>query len=39
MLYVVKVLLCEQQQKLYKQKEKKTFANMFDKFAAIDNKK
>jgi len=34
-----KVLLCEQQQKLYKQKEKKTFANMFDKFAAIDNKK
>jgi len=34
-----KVLLCEQKIKTHRQKEKKTFANMFDKFAAIDQKR
>jgi len=34
-----KIVYCEQKIKLYKAKEKKTFANMFDKFADIDNKK
>merc|ERR1719391_787027 len=34
-----KVTMCEQKIKLHKQKEKKTFANMFDKFAAIDKKR
>ena len=33
------VLLCEQKIKTHRQKEKKTFANMFDKFAAIDQKR
>ena len=31
--------MCEQQVKVYKEKEKKTFANMFDKFAAKDQKR
>jgi len=34
-----KIALCEQEMKKYKMKEKKTFANMFDKFAAIDTAK
>jgi len=34
-----KVAMCVQQIKANKQKEKKTFANMFDKFAKIDAKK
>lgn len=34
-----KILICQQRMKLQKSKEKKTFANMFDKFAAIDQKK
>lgn len=34
-----KVALCEQKIKIHKQREKKTFANMFDKFAAIDQKR
>jgi len=34
-----KVIMCEQQVKVYKEKEKKTFANMFDKFAAKDQKR
>eukprot|EP00088_Acartia_fossae_P070842 TRINITY_DN957_c0_g1_i6.p1 TRINITY_DN957_c0_g1~~TRINITY_DN957_c0_g1_i6.p1 ORF type:complete len:475 (-),score=135.23 TRINITY_DN957_c0_g1_i6:1178-2602(-) len=34
-----KIALCEQEIKKYKKKEKKTFANMFDRFAAMDSKK
>jgi len=34
-----KVAMCAQRIKQQKEKEKKTFANMFDKFAAIDKKK
>jgi len=34
-----KVTLCEQKIKQYKQKEKHLFANMFDKFAALDQRK
>jgi FK506-binding protein 4/5 len=34
-----KIAQCEQEIKKYKQKEKKTFANMFDKFAAMDSRK
>lgn len=34
-----KVTLCTHQLKIVKEKEKKTFANMFDKFARIDAKK
>ena len=31
--------ICQQRIKAQKEKEKKTFANMFDKFAEIDKKK
>jgi len=34
-----KIAQCELEIKKYKLKEKKTFANMFDKFAAMDSKK
>lgn len=34
-----KILVCQQKIKTQKEKEKKTFANMFDKFAAIDQKR
>ena len=34
-----KVVICQQRIKAQKEKEKKTFANMFDKFAEIDKKK
>lgn len=34
-----KVVVCQQRIKSQKEKEKKTFANMFDKFAEIDKKK
>jgi len=34
-----KVTICQQRIKAQKEKEKKTFANMFDKFAEIDKKK
>ena len=34
-----KVAICQQKIKAQKEKEKKTFANMFDKFAEIDKKK
>ena len=34
-----KVAICQQKIKAQKEKEKKTFANMFDKFAAIDTAK
>ena len=34
-----KVVICQQKIKAQKDKEKKTFANMFDKFAEIDKKK
>jgi len=34
-----KVTLCEAKITAHKQREKKTFANMFDKFAAIDSKR
>jgi len=34
-----KIALCEQEIRKHKMKEKKTFANMFDKFAALDSKK
>jgi len=34
-----KVSICQQRIKAQKEKEKKTFANMFDKFAEIDKKK
>lgn len=34
-----KIKLCEQKIKQYEKKQKTTFANMFDKFAAIDQKK
>ena len=36
---IIQVIMCEQQVKVYKEKEKKTFANMFDKFAAKDQKR
>ena len=32
-------MICQQRIKAQKEKEKKTFANMFDKFAEIDKKK
>jgi len=34
-----KVVICQQRIKAQKSQEKKTFANMFDKFAAIDKRK
>ena len=34
-----KVVICQQRIKAQKEKEKKTFANMFDKFAEIDKKR
>jgi len=34
-----KVVICQQKIKAQKDKEKRTFANMFDKFAEIDKKK
>jgi len=34
-----KVVICQQRVKAQKEREKKTFANMFDKFAEIDKKK
>jgi len=34
-----KVVICQQKIKKQKEKEKRTFANMFDKFAEIDKKK
>ena len=34
-----KVSICQHRLKAQKEKEKKTFANMFDKFAEIDKKK
>ena len=34
-----KVAICQQKIKAQKEMEKKTFANMFDKFAEIDKKK
>jgi len=34
-----KVVICQQRIKAQKEKEKRTFANMFDKFAEIDKKK
>ena len=34
-----KLAICQQKIKAHKKKEKKTFANMFDKFAEIDKKK
>jgi len=34
-----KLAICQQKIKAHKEKEKKTFANMFDKFAEIDKKK
>merc|ERR1712117_258041 len=34
-----KLAICQQKIKAQKEKEKKTFANMFDKFAEIDKKK
>ena len=34
-----KLTMCQQRIKAQKEKEKKTFANMFDKFAMADKKK
>ena len=34
-----KVSICQHRLKAQKEREKKTFANMFDKFAEIDKKK
>ena len=33
------MVICQQRVKAQKEREKKTFANMFDKFAEIDKKK